>query len=279
MNIVQLNDLNIKNKIYDGKRSSVYILEDGRILKIYKRDYIELLRKVGIDIEKKMADSFVTSTNDNIIKPSCLVYDKQEFVGDISIRAKGVDYLTFLESLNIEERTDLKLFATLYSKLESIIRTSSNIVFPDICSYENIFISNSDCNIELIDYEGFQVDNYPTLSFSRGLGDRQILMKSKKYTVEQGITGKVPLYTKELDIRSLIYFYFRSVFNIDLRYDRDIEVIARSINLNNPDIMYKVWALFEEDVPNEWLGDDVFEIATDYKLEILPNYRRRLKHK
>ena len=55
MNIVQLNDLNIKikTKIYDGKRSSVYILEDGRILKIYKRDYIELLRKVGIDIEKK----------------------------------------------------------------------------------------------------------------------------------------------------------------------------------------------------------------------------------
>lgn len=43
--------------------------------------------------------------------------------------------------------------------------------------------------------------------------------------------------------------------------------------------MYKVWALFEEDVPNEWLGDDVFKIATDYKLEILPNYRRRLKHK
>ena len=278
MNIVQLNDLNIKNKIYDGKRSSVYILEDGRILKIYKRDYIELLRKVGIDIEKKMVDSFVTLTNDSIIKPSCLVYDKQEF-GDISIRAKGIDYGTFLESLNIEECTDLNLFATLYSKLESIIRTSSNIVFPDICSYDNIFISNIGCNIELIDYEGFQVDNYPSLSFSTGLGDRQLLMKSKKYTVEQGVTGKAPLYTKELDIRSLIYFYFRSVFNIDLRYDRDIEVIARSINLNNPDIMYKVWALFEEDVPNEWLDDDVFKIATDYKLEILPNYRRRLKHK
>lgn len=94
-----------------------------------------------------MADSFVTSINENIRKPIFLVYDKQEFVGDISIRVKGVDYGTFLESLNIEERTDLKLFATLYSKLESIIRTSSNIVFPDICSYENIFIINSGCDI------------------------------------------------------------------------------------------------------------------------------------
>lgn len=279
MEKVQLSELDLRDLICDGVRSTVYRLDNNMILKLYKVNYLYLAKSVSVDIEKKILDASNMSLRSNIIKPKMAVYDGLNFRGDISVEANGVDFGTFLDGLNRKQLGDLSLFATIYNKLEEIVRLTPNIVYPDICSYENIFIGDEGKRIELIDYEGFQINDHPSLSFSTGLGDRHILNKSNKYCRTPVQNGIAPLYTKELDIRSLIFFYFRCVFNIDLRYNRDLEIIARNINLNNPNIMYKVWSLFEEDVPNEWLGEDVFRIADEYNLEILSNGSRRLVRK
>ena len=58
-----------------------------------------------------------------------------------------------------------------------------------------------------------------------------------------------------------------------------LDLIERQTNLNDPDIMHKIWKLFQEKEENEYLGDDVFRIAEKYNLDIYQSGVRRLIRK
>ena len=276
MKKIQLSELmNIIDKSKEvrvGNNSIVFTLLDGRFLKIYSKDYIELAKLVGADIEKKILNKegiFIPNEN---IKPNDIVYDGENFIGEITNPAHGISYTEWISSLSREQQSDLMLHGTIYSNLEGIIKSASDIVYPDLCSFDNIFVDGT--NIELIDYEGLQIGNYAALGISSALGDRSIYTSSNKYSQANN------LFTKELDIKSLIFFYFRTVFNVDLKlideYGIDVETFFNAINLNDPDIMHKVWKLFQEKEKNEYLGEDVFRIADSYNMDIYPNGMRRL---
>ena len=112
-------------------------------------------------------------------------------------------------------------------------------------------------------------------------------MFSKKYRNQEK-----QLFKKDLDIKSLIYLYFLTTFNIDLnkvgqinpftRQPISLEEIFNCINLEDVDIMHKVWKIYQENIPNEYLGEDVYKLAENYQIEIhgqsTPNtYLKKLK--
>lgn len=270
-----INKIDKSKEVIVGNNSLVFTLLDGRFLKIYNKGYIELAKLVGADIEKKILNKekkFIPKEN---IKPEVIVYDGENFIGEVTRPARGISYSKWNDSLSIEQISDLRLHGTIYSNLEGIVKSTPDIVYPDLCSYDNIFIDGT--NIELIDYEGLQIGPYTTLSMSSAIGDRSLYNSSKKYTLGNN------LFTKELDIKSLIFFYFRTVFDLDLKlideYAIDVETFFRAINLNDPDIMHKVWKLFQEKEKNEYLGEDVFRIAENYNMDIYPDGIRRLVRK
>lgn len=270
-----INKIDKSKEVIVGNNSIVFTLLDGRFLKIYNKDYIEIAKLVGADIEKKILNKegiFIPKEN---IKPEVIVYDGENFIGEVTRPARGISYGTWYDSLSREQLSDLGLHGAIHSNLEGIVKSTPDIVYPDLCSYDNIFVDGT--NIELIDYEGLQIGKYNALGMSSAIGDRSLYNSSKKYSLGNN------LFTKELDVKSLIFFYFRTVFNIDLKlideYGIDVEIFFNAINLNDPDIMHKVWKLFQEKEKNEYLGEDVFRIAENYNMDIYPNGIRRLVRK
>lgn len=259
-----------------GEVSNVYLMSDGRVLKLFNEDILFSLNMYGINMCDKIKDAETRIFSPVIVKPESMVYNKGNFIGYIMPFVKGISYSEWDEGLSLEDRINLKLYADVFSRIEKVVRAEELIVFPDICTCSNIILDkcSEGLDVHIIDYEGHQIDGYPSISFSTTLGDMDDYFGTKyMYNYD--------LYTKELDIKSMILLYFLTAFNIDLNKIGQInpytlrvvtmEDIFGCINLDNPDIMHKVWKLFQNNEKNEWLGDDVFDLAYRYRLLINPN--------
>lgn len=288
MEKIQLSELNYnETPIGVGSKSKVYSLSNGKLLKLYEDSYLECERMFGINTEEKILDSQKREMPIEIIRPEAAIYDGKRFKGEFITPASGVSFTNWVKQLDYKECRNLEMYANIFNRLESIVKSTPDIVYPDICNYDNIFVSDNGRKVELIDYEGLQVGIYPTLSFSSALGDVSQYNNSSKYCRGLAPGSLARLYTKELDIRSLIYFYFRVVFDVDLNIvaqnvsylDDMLGLIEMQTNLNDPDIMHKIWKLFQKKEENEYLGDDVFRIAENYNLDIYPSGVRRLIRK
>ena len=276
MKRIQLSEL--ANKVIKclniGEVSRVYLLNDGRILKIFDTQILSALKTVGVDIESKVLNAENITLPNEILKPETAVYNGFTFIGNITNQARGIDYNSWDNTLTLQNRADLFMYAQVHYNLESIIKSTPDIVYPDICTCDNIYINPNDGNrIQLIDYDGLQVGHYPSISISTTLGEISQYLHSKKYMNNN-------LFTKELDKKSLIMLYFLNTFNVDLnkvgkRNPSNGQIITldylfECLNLNDNDIKHKVWQIFYDKKHNDWLGADVFRLAEEYHLEVLP---------
>ena len=114
------------------------------------------------------------------------------------------------------------------------------------------------------------------VGYSNFLGTPEEVLNNKYFDFETG------LFTKEINIRSAIFLYFVDVFGINLASVNRInpytgqmvtlDEIFSIINLQDVDIQQKVWKLYQTYIPNEFLGDDIYKLAEQYKLvELFPN--------
>ena len=274
MNRVQLRELINRNsykRISDGETAQVFLLQNGKVLKLFKSDILLHFKSTLLNLEQKVLDSENVFLPKEIIRPNDAVYDGNVFVGYTMDLARGVNYNERDEKFTILERANLYRYADVHFKLERLMQSTPDIVYPDICTCDNIYVDKND-NIQLIDYDGFQVKGYPSNSISSTLGSPFQYMNSRKYSCEG-------LFTKELDKKSLILLYFLSTFNIDLNKVGNpnpytgqkitLDDVFECINLCDYDIMNKVWKIFREDKENEYLGEDVFCLAQDYDMEVL----------
>ena len=165
------------------------------------------------------------------------------------------------------------MYADEHMKLESIVKRGNDagIVFPDLCTCDNIFIDSSG-NMNFIDYDGLQVGNHITPILSTSLGRQEQYLCSKYY--------KNGLFTPELDKKSLIILYFLTAFNINLgkvgminpanNDEVTLDFVFESIGLDDYDIQDKVWKCLQSKYKNEFLGDDVYHIADYYDMIAVP---------
>lgn len=288
MKIKNINNMKLGRveKISVSDTSDVYRLGNGSVLKLFQPEVIMLSKLVGVDIEGKILAAKPIKSSPEILVPTSAIYDdSRNFIGYTMPMAKGVDYNKIEENLTYSQREDLGRYGRIHNKLESIIKKNQNIVFPDFCTCDNIFIDDKE-NIKFIDYDGLQVDKFKSLSTSTSLGDFNSYNNSK-YIDNSG------LFTKELDKKSLIILYFLSAFNINLNrvgsripgtsVDVTLDMVFEYINLDDPDICHKVWKLFNDKENNEYLGDDVFNLADKYEMKIVakqgPMYSKKLYRK
>lgn len=252
--------------------AQLYHLKNGEILKLFSPLYLNRLNSIGISMEEKILDADKSTVASEIICPSAAYYtDGGSFIGYSQPTANGVNFNQYTDGLSHSAQTDLYRYADIHSKIESPVKKSSNIVFPDLCTCDNIFIDDNQ-DIQFIDYDGLQVGKHKTISMSTSLGDpRQYL--GSKYVKDYYLT-------KELDKKSLTVLYFLDTFHADLNKIGCVDPATgkpvtlddffQCIQLDDWDVMDKVWKLFQNNKENEYLGEDVFRIADNYQLHTIP---------
>lgn len=252
---------------------AVVKLRDGSVFKMFRPQMLELLKIAGSDVEEKILDAKPIADSPEIIVPTAAVYDARgTFYGYTMPCARGINYNERDSKLTISERENLDKYAIIHSRVESVLRRNPNIVFPDLCTCDNIFVDGQD-RIQLIDYDGLQVDSHKTISLSTSVGSVTDYVNNPKYCREN------LLYTKELDKKSSIILYFLTAFNIDLNnvgvinpYTNQpitLDDIFEAIKLDDPELCHKVWKIFQDNQENDYLADTVFTIADKYDLKVL----------
>lgn len=274
MKKIYLENLKIEKLLADSQCTRTYLLANGDVLKIYASEYLKLLSTGGISIENRTLNAKEITNVPEIIVPKMAVYNQDEhFMGTIMERANGIDFNEYDKNLSIDERKDLYKYAKCYLKLEDIVKRANGqgIVFPDLCTVDNIYIDEKG-NFQLIDYDGIQINDNVVDVISSSLGN-QMQYFNPKY-----MRGN--LFTPNLDKKSLAILYFYDTFNVPLNsvgnyhpyLEKNITLddIFEQINLENDDMKHKIWKLFINNVDNEFLGNTVLDLAEQYELDITP---------
>lgn len=271
--IIYINTFKSGKLLSKGEDATVIELNDRSVLKVFHPETIDICKKCGVDVESKILNAVPIKNSPEILVPtSAAYYEDGAFLGYTMSRASGISFNMYDKNLTIEQRRDLKKYASVHHKLESVLRRNKDIVFPDFCTCDNIFIDKRG-NIQFIDYDGLQVGKHRTMSLSTSLGDAEDIIKNPKYFTRD------MYYTKDLDKRSSIILYFLCAFNVNLTKVGQIDPttgrtvtlddVFSAINLDDLDVCHKVWKIFQDNESNEFLGDDVFRISEKYDLNLL----------
>lgn len=274
MKKVYIDQLKITKAIGQSQQANIYQLNDGSILKLFNPMILYFYKNIGYNLEKKILDAKPLFNIPEIIVPKQIVLDrKNNFNGYTMDKAKGIDFDNYDNTLSLEQKEDLYEYAKIYNKLEDIVKRGhkEQIIFPDLCTCENIFIDD-DGNLKLIDYDGLQVKKHISPHMSTSLGDQDQYLIPKYF--------KNDLFTENLDKKSLIVLYFLDVFNVNLNTVGKINPISKevvtldfifnAIGLDDYDVQNKVWKCFQTNIDNEFLGEDIDNIAEQYKLFAIP---------
>lgn len=265
--------LKIKKMISANDYTIVFLLNDGRYFKTFNPIFIKILKNNGSDIEKKILEAKKIENVPEIIIPDSIVYSGYEFIGYTIPSAMGINTVGLEENKTLEEKQDLYKYADEQFKLEDVIKRANKekIVFPDLLTCENIFIS--DLGYQFIDYDGIQIGNIPVFQLSTMLGDDE-QYEIPKYMDKKG------LYKSNLDKKSLLLYYYLSTFNINLNmvgmvnpFDGKIitlDDIFDTIGLKNYDLMQATYlAINDKDKDNIYLDNIPYQIAEEYNLTIV----------
>lgn len=256
--------------ISNTANSLVYRMNDGTILKIFNTLFLQNLKSVGEDKEAKILNSYKIKNVPEIVLPKEALYlSNDTFVGYKMDEAKGIDYNKYDDNLTLKQRCDLKLYRDEYLKLEDMVKRAhkEKIIMPDFCTFDNLFIDEKG-NFQMIDYDGLQIGDYVSSAISTSLGDEWQYYVPKYFENE--------LFTENLDIKSLIIMYFLQTFNINLNKvgcelpdgsgKVTLDYVFNQLNLYDYDFMQKVWKCFNDNVDNEFIGEDVIRIAENYDM-------------
>lgn len=267
-----LNNKNNFIEITTTNTSKIYYLSNtDQILKVFNPNYLLINKMIGINLEKKFLYSETMEMNPAIVKPTAIVLDENHnLIGYTTNYERGKSLNSRSEELTQSKSEDLYRYAKVHGNLKNIIEDSPDIIFPDLCTCENIILNNNDNTIKLIDFDGFQVKDQSSFCISTSLGDQIQYIDSKKYR-------KGNLFTKELDKKSLTILYFLDTFNVDLNKVGIINPMINQpitlddlfycINLDDVDIMQKVWKTFQETIANEYITEeDMLRIADKYRM-------------
>ena len=259
-------------KLTETDIAIIFMTKQGEIVKLFRPEILGFFSMVGLDYEGKILNRENYNISHEIIKPNTAYYDKSgRFCGFKTRHANGIDYNTLDSNLTLLERTNLEKYNKLYRRLERIVKKNKDIVFPDLCTCDNIFVNGD--NIELIDYDGMQIGKYKAASMSTSMHEEKYDYYVPKY-------WKRDLFTKNLDKKSLIILYFLTTFNVDLtkvgfinpftKQPITLEEMFNLIGLEDYEMYDKVSKIFDDNVDNEYLGETVDKIAKDYNMTVYP---------
>ena len=280
-NMKKINEDNVnkKNMIilpdYISSESRLFLLPDDSIYKEFKGNLLHENRHRVKYLRDKL--KYADSMPEELIMPTRAVYDtNSHLVGYTMNKVNGINIEKLEEAKSPFDKTDLTMYRDMYYKLKDIIvKSGDNVVFPNLLDTRNIFIDRNG-NMSLICFDDMQIDDiegYYGSDTECNYGGPEL--RSKKY-YNNG------LFTKNMDIRSLIYIYFLLVFNFNLNYfspyDEDelnekITNVFYTFGIDDSEIVSQVENLFSTEAPNEYIDDFVDYITDECMLYYFYDFR------
>lgn len=277
---ISLYDRGLRNRQLVNKSlfGETYRLMSGEYLKVFN-DSVRFILNADHSLEAKIMQAKPIPDVPEIIIPSRAVFDsKNSFVGYVTPPAPGVDFNSYDANYTIEQRNNLVEYGQIFSTITDAVRRANGrgIVFPDLCTCDNIFIHNG--RVSFIDYDGIQVGRHKVYAMSTTLGDEDGYYNAKYM--------KNGLFTPELDKKSIVLLYFLSAFNINLNRIGQLvpgtgsiitlEEIFNMLGLKDDAFMKKVCKTLSMDEPGEYIDEDIMRIAHEYEMEsygpVMGNY-------
>jgi len=270
-----------------NETSRIYKTKDGEFVKLFMPIVLQMYYNVAhVNLEAKLLNKEKYFISEEINKPNTVIYAKNGMaVGYKMKSALGINFNDFDSTLNNQQILDLERFNNIHKRLEDIVKRNKDIVFPDLCTCDNIYIGPED-KIELIDYDGMQIGKHQAIEMSTTLNEQFNNYYIPKYWQKD-------LFTKNLDKKSLILLYFLSTFHVDLNKVGVISPFTKKpitleetfwlMGLNDNEILDKVNKIFKSNEDNVYLEDSIDRLAKDYKLvahSVGPNtYLKKLVRK
>lgn len=247
--------------------------EKNTVCKVFEPYYINDLLDDEYDLEDMVLNGSELVESDSIIVPDAIVYSNCKFAGYLMpyFEGKCVREYSKRNFLKLDEIVDI------YKKVEKIVKESDNIVFPDLLTDGNILINNNH-DIKFIDFDGFQIDYFTTPVFTIYLG------KMEKYDGTKYKDGDY--FTKQLDIKSLVYLYIWMLFGIDMdyidRYDglnqkKVINMFIKDFDIQIDDLVHCITSLYDDKKENIYLGKVADVIAKEFNLKLVEENGIRVK--
>ena len=271
----------LKVKNYYSPESTLFLITDGIVYKEFTTDLMnEDCHRVDGLAEKLQYAKFLP---EGVVKPTALVFrDTEHVAGYIMPKVKGRSLDELERDGNPFDCSDISRYRDIYYKLKKIIVSAGDkIVFPNLLDTRNIFIDD-DGNVSLVSFDDIQlgpVEGHMDSDIECIYGGPEL--ESDKYQIDG-------FYTKNLDVRSLIFLYFYLTFTINLNYfskfsflERKyrIERVLQSFGIEDPTIVNKIDKLFDPDVDNEFIDDFVDEFTKNYSLMYYFDFHKKILRK
>ena len=249
-------DINLREMpIRTGRENLLYKTNDGQILKVFSKRLIDEGKDV---LEKKLSNP---RKIEGVVGPNQIVCIHDDIAGYTMNYVNGKHILECEKALAPESRNDLTRIAERYLELERLVRNAGDdVVFPEL--RDKVFVTDKG-ETKIIGYDYIQIGDMKSLSWPRAYGSLS------KYLKGDG------MYTKDVDVSTLIWFYLKMAFDLDL--------VNFDLNTNDPlqhakellesvkmplVLTEKILLLYRADKNNEYLGDIVLEIADKYRLVV-----------
>ncbi len=267
---VSKKDLLYKNLISDGK-NKIYVLNNGSVLKILDYDRIIKYNNQGFSLERKINSSNFIGNISGIVFPAGIVYDNGRFIGYTMNYVDGITLYEWNENLSNSSRLNLFMYGSIFVTIEKIIRLAhmKRIIIPKLYDLTNIMIDKKG-SLHFISYDSMQVGDDISLEMP-GEFNSSSYLKNSYY--EGG------LFTESLDKRNLISLFFKLIFDIDLnvigKYNYELgkfitlEDILDRINLTDKELRNKIIDCLEYGKDVGYIGQDIFSLAVNYKLDMV----------
>lgn len=259
-------------KLLDSSMSSyICLTKKGEIVKLFTPIYIKACYISNIDLEDKILNKGHYYISNEIVVPNAIIYNVNgEVCGYKTTRIMGRNLNEIEDNLSLSDKCDLNRFTMEHRILEEIVKKNKDIVFPDLCTCDNIIKSNNG-RYKFIDYDGMQIGDYKAVQMSTTLDETRYDYSVSKYS-------KDDLFTKNLDKKSLILLYFLSTFNVNINmvgtineFSKEkitLEEIFYDLGITDLELYDKVKRIFDDSVDNVYLEDTIERLAKDYKLQI-----------
>lgn len=257
-------DLNIIKCLHRGENSFVYLLDDGRVLKMIHPNILYRYLDDNCDFEGKLLAGERLTPYKEFIFPISVVYEDSFISGYTMEYVDCINFTQYDDTLTEKEKLDLHLYQKNYEKLEKIVKVGNELglVFPDMCTTDNIYVSQNG-DFKFGDYDGFQIDDYETISISSDLGNFRHFYFPKFF--------RNGLFTNELDKYSLMVLYFLDTFYVRINGSNFCESITlrdtiRTIGLEDERIIRMIDDTLSKNKKGVYVGEIAREFALNYNL-------------
>lgn len=270
--LIPMKELNRMSPNYDGKRTSIYFLENGIVLVRFKH----LNDSQKRDLFKKY--EYVKDTNiRGLITPYDILETEKGFCGYVEKCVPNIDkkhVYEFQDYVNeYRYSVSLDMITDYFLSCSDIIEEAhkEDIVNPDLCTGQNCYYDFHKKEATFVDFHDMQVKDIESKGYSDFIAIDKVIY-SKKY-------HKGELWTPNIDyyILAIRYFYYATKINLPrvAAMGMDINEIINMANIKGTKFADVLKILYDQNKDNENIKDAIIELNKNYKLsKFVPNTPR-----